>query len=428
MKEIYIKDIEKYLGKDIELYGWIHTKRVHGKITFVIVRDKTGNIQCTFKEDILGEKYKEILEVLDESTIKVVGTVKEKPKGGYEILVKDFEILNKSERLPIEIWNPDVKTSFINRIKYRFLDLRKDEIRKIFEIRSKVVNLMREFLLKEGFIEMHTPKIVLMGVESGSDVFEINYFDKKAYLTQSPQLYKQMLMASGIDKYFEISPYWRAEKSHTSRHLTEFWGLDAEVAWIFDYNKILDLLEKMINYIIKNVKDDLKSLNIEIDEPGKIPRIKIREVYEILRSYNFEIKDGDDLNSEAEKLVGEIVKKEYDSDFVFITEYPWMHRPFYTMRKDDDPDYTYSYDCLFKGLEILSGAKREHRYEKLIQNIREKGIESNSLYYYLESFRYGMPPHAGFGLGIDRFVKQLLNLNDIRESILWFRDPEHLLP
>ncbi len=430
--KIYANEIGKYLGKKIEFLGWVHSIRTVGKISFVVLRDKTGFVQATFKKEILKEEYKKIKEIAPESILKVYGEVKEKPKGGYEIIVESFEILNPSEPLPIEIWNLEIKTEFIKRVQYRFLDLRRKEIYAIFKIRSDVIQYFREFLLKEGFLEMQTPKIVLMGAESGAEVFRIDYFGKEAYLAQSPQLYKQMLMASGIDKYFEFGWYWRAEKSHTSRHLTEFYALDLEIAWIKDYNEILDLAEKVIKYVLNKVEErnqeELSILNVTVEVPKEIPRITIKEAYKLLEKTGKKLPYGSDLDTEAEKLLGETVKKEYDSDLVFVTEYPWEHRPFYTMRKEDEPEWTYSYDCLFKGLEIFSGSQREHRYEKLIQNIKEKGISMEPLKYYLEAFKYGMPPHGGLGLGIDRFVKQLLNLKDIREAVLWFRDPEHILP
>lgn len=423
MKEIYAKDIGNYLNKRIEFYGWIHTKRIHGKISFIILRDKTGTIQATFKEDKLKNKYQEIINIPDESVIKVIGDVKEKPKGGYEIEVEDFEIINKAYPLPIEIWNEDVKTQFIKRVQYRFLDLRRDEIRKIFEIRSIIINTLRSFLLNKGFIEFNTPKIVILGSESGSDVFEVNYYGKVAYLSQSPQLYKQMLMASGVDRYFEFSHYWRAEKSHTPRHLSEFYGLDVEIAWIKDLNDILDFFEEMIIFLFKNIKD-----LADVKVPKSIPRLDIKEVYKLLSDNNFKINFGDDLSTDAEQKLGEIIEKEYGEDIVIVYGYPTKHRPFYTMKYDNDLEFSKSFDCIYRGLEIASGAQREHRYEKLLQNIREKGIDENKLFYYLEAFKYGMPPHGGFGLGIDRLVKQILKLNNIRESVLWFRDVEHLIP
>jgi len=430
--KIYAKDIEKFEGNKIEFFGWLHTKRILGNISFFVLRDKTGYIQATIKKEIFGDNYEKIINIREESVIRVYGKVQKKPKGGYEILAEEIEVLNQAEPLPIEIWNPEIKTKFINRIQYRFLDLRRPEIINIFKIRSSVVNYFREFLINNDFIELHTPKIVEMGAESGADVFEIKYYNKIAYLAQSPQLYKQMLMASGIDKYFEISPYWRAEKSHTTRHLSEFWSLDIEVAWIKDHYDIINIAEELIKYTIKKVKkenkEELEILNIDIKVPKDMPKITLLEAYKILESYGKKLDMYSDLDTEAEKILGEYFLKEYDEPIVFVINYPWKERPFYHMRLEEDLNWTKSFDALYNGIEILTGAQREHRYEILVKQIKEKGISIEPLKYYLEAFRYGMPPHGGFGLGIDRFVKQLLNIKDIREVVLWFRDPEHTTP
>jgi len=430
--KLYAEDLQNYLNKEIMFVGWVHSKRVLGKISFIILRDRTGSVQATFKRDILGEKFNKIKQIQNESIIKVIGTVQEKVGGGYEILVKDFSIISESEPLPIEIWNPDINTQFIKRVQYRFLDLRKPEIFAIFKIRSSVIQYFREYLLNKGFIEFQTPKIVLMGAESGAEVFKVDYFGKTAYLTQSPQLYKQMLMAAGVDQYFEFGWYWRAEKSYTSRHLTEFYGLDVEMAWIRDHYEILDFAEDMLKYVLKKVskfnKEDLDLLGVHIDVPKNIPRISLKDAYKILEQLGKKLEYGKDLDSESERLLGKYFMEEYNEPIVFVVNYPWNERPFYHMRLEEDPSWTKSFDILYKGLEISTGAQREHRYEVLLKQAKEKNVPLEPLKYYLEAFRYGMPPHGGFGLGIDRFVKQLLDLKDIREAVLWFRDPDHLSP
>ncbi|HIP89948.1 MAG TPA: aspartate--tRNA(Asn) ligase [Candidatus Nanopusillus sp.] len=430
--KLYAKDLQNYLNKEVIFAGWVHSKRILGKIAFIILRDKTGFLQATFKKDILKEKFHKVKHIQNESVVKVMGTIQEKVGGGYEILVKDFSIINESEPLPIEIWNPDIKTQFIKRIQYRPLDLRRPETLTIFKIRNSVIQYFREYLLNKGFIESQTPKIVLMGAESGADVFKVDYFRKTAYLAQSPQLYKQMLMASGIDQYFEFGWYWRAEKSHTSRHLTEFYGLDVEMAWINDHYDILDFVGDMLKYVLKRIsksnKESLDLLGLHIDIPKSIPRISLKEAYKILGQLGKKLKYGSDLDSESERLLGKYFMEEYNEPIVFITNYPWSERPFYHMRLEEDPFWTKSFDIFYKGLEISTGAQREHRFEVLLKQAKEKNVPLEPLKYYLETFKYGMPPHGGFGLGIDRFVKQLLDLKDIREAVLWFRDPEHLSP
>lgn len=430
--KIYSNEIGKYLGEKIWFGGWIHSKRVLGNIAFIILRDKEGTIQATAKKEILEDKYNKIVDIREESVIQVYGIVKEKPKGGYEIIVEDYKVLNVSDPLPIDIWNPNIKTQFIKRVQYRQLDLRKPEIRAVFEIRSKVINYLREFFVSNGFIEFHTPKIVSMGAESGAEVFKVDYYGKEAYLAQSPQLYKQMLLASGIDKVLETGFYWRAEKSHTSRHLSEFYGLDIEIAWIKSHHDVMDLEEQAMYYLFdkleKNNKELFELLDVDLIKPRKIPRISLQEAYEILRSSGMNIKNGEDLNSEAERMLGEYFLKEYEEPLVFVYNYPWRERPFYHMRLEEDNNWTKSFDLIYKGLEITTGAQREHRYDILIKQAKEKRVPLEPLKYYIEAFRYGMPPHGGFGFGLDRFIKQLLDLRDVREAVLWFRDPEHYLP
>ena len=432
MKELYAKDIGNFLGKTIKFQGWVHSVRTLGKLCFVVIRDKTGSVQATFKPDVFKGDVKEISNLQNESIIEVEGEVKEKPKGGYEILVRNYKLISKADPLPIEIWNPNVKTKLLNRITYRYLDLRKPEVLAIFKIRQEVFRTFREFLEKEGFIEMHTPKLVTLGVESGAEVFEVKYFDRKVYLSQSPQLYKQMLMASGIDKYYEIATYWRAEKSHTRRHISEFWMLDVEISWIRDHYELADFFEKLVNYVIKTTynrrKEEFDLLGIIPEFPKRIQRITLDEAKEILKTLGKELPPEEDLDTEGERLLGEYFLREYDEPFVIVMNYPWEKRPFYHMRLEEDLSKTKSFDVIYKGIEILTGAQREHRYEKLINQVKEKGINPERLKYYLEAFKYGIPPHGGFGLGLDRFVKQLLNLEDIRECVLWPRDPEHIFP
>ena len=433
MKTIYARDLDRFVGKEITFQGWVHSVRSLGKLCFVVLRDKTGTVQATFKQGVFEGDIKEVENVPNESVIEVCGTVQPKPKGGYEILAKNYKVISKSDPIPIEIWNPDVKTKLSNRIKYRFLDLRKPEVYSIFSVRQKVFNAFREILNEKNFVEMHTPKIVSIGAESGSEVFEVSYFGKTAYLSQSPQLYKQMLMASGVDRYYEIATYWRAEKSHTKRHITEFWMLDVEIAWIKDHYELVDFVKDLLTQVIdktcKTCKEEFEVLQVEPEIPKRIPTITLDEAKNILkREFNKELPQNEDLDTEGERLLGTYFLDEYNEPIVIVLHYPWEKRPFYHMRLEEEPAYTKSFDVIYKGIEIATGSQREHRYDILVKQAREKGINPERLKYYLEAFKYGIPPHGGFGLGLDRFVKQLLNLEDIRECVLWPRDPEHILP
>jgi len=433
----YIGDIKPEMdGLNIVIYGWVHSVRDIGRVKFVVLRDKTGRIQVTARKNSIDEeKFKHISNLSRESIVWVKGIVRRSgiAKAGVEIILEDYGVISEAKPLPIEIWSPDINTQFAKRIEYRYLDLRRPEVQALFKIRAKTQSLIRRFLEGRGFIEINTPKIVLMGAESGADVFEVNYFGRQAYLSQSPQLYKQMLMSSGIEKVYEIAAYWRAEKSHTSRHLTEFWMLDVETSFIDGIEDVLKLLEDMMVYVISELKDEeyrsLEVLNVKLDIPKTpFPRVTIREAYKILAENGKVLQYGDDLDTEAEEKLGEIFKKNYNSEFLFVLEFPWGKSPFYSMRKEDEPEWVIGFDLLYKGLEIASGKQREHRYEKLLQNVVEKKLKIDTLKWYLESFKYGMPPHGGFGFGIDRFIKQMLNLEDIREAVLFPRDPERIHP
>jgi aspartyl-tRNA synthetase len=433
----YIGDIKPEMdGLNIVIYGWVHSVRDIGRVKFVVLRDKTGRIQVTARKNSIDEeKFKHISNLSRESIVWVKGIVRRSgiAKAGVEIILEDYGVISEAKPLPIEIWSPDINTQFAKRIEYRYLDLRRPEVQALFKIRAKTQSLIRRFLEGRGFIEINTPKIVLMGAESGADVFEVNYFGRQAYLSQSPQLYKQMLMSSGIEKVYEIAAYWRAEKSHTSRHLTEFWMLDVETSFIDGIEDVLKLLEDMMVYVISELKNEeyrsLEVLNVKLDIPKTpFPRVTIREAYKILAENGKILQYGDDLDTEAEEKLGEIFKKNYNSEFLFVLEFPWGKSPFYSMRKEDEPEWVIGFDLLYKGLEIASGKQREHRYEKLLQNVVEKKLKIDTLKWYLESFKYGMPPHGGFGFGIDRFIKQMLNLEDIREAVLFPRDPERIHP
>jgi len=399
-----------FVGKELTVYGIVIHVRELGKKKFFLISDGRAILQIVYEGD---------LKVKRGEAIKIVGNVFEDQRAirGIEIRAKEIYKLSEVEEESPDRWSI-IRMQRDKKIKNRAITLRLPQFMKVFETYANVVEYLREFCIKNGLLEIFTPKIVVMGTESGAQVFSVLYYDKDAYLAQSPQIYKQMLMASGIKGVFEIGSYYRAEASFTNRHLSEFRGFDVELNYVEDYNEVMDFLEDMIKYA-------LKKLGYKVDK--NFPRITFEEAKKIL-SEKFGKKVKEDLDTESEKLIGDFVKKEFDCDFVFITDFLYEVKPFYVMRKEDNSKFSYSFDLLFKGMEICSGAKREHRYEILVKQIKDKGINPERLKYYLETFKNGIPPHGGFGLGIDRFVKQILDAPDIRDVVLFPRDPNTLEP
>ncbi len=423
-------------GKEICVAGFVKTIRdVSKNLKFVILEDISGEAQLTFLEKNLGEeKLKEVSELTPQSVICAKGKVKKSElcKRGVELIVSEFYLLSKSDApLPIDITG-EAHTSLDKRLDWRVIDLRDRKRRIIFQMLSDFEKFSREYFYEEGLTEIHTPKLMGAASESGAEVFEVKYFDKKAYLAQSPQFYKQMVLCGGFEKVFEIAPTFRAEPSYTTRHLTEFISLDVEIAYISSFEDLMKFEEKFLVYVLSKLKKKWgeiakEEFGAEIDVPKiPFPKIKWRKVIEILKERGLDIKEGEDFGTPGEKMLGEYVKEELKHDFVFITEFPWNLRPFYHMRKDKDT--TLSFDLLYKGVEITTGAQREHRYDVLVSQAKEKGLDIKNLGFYLNFFRYGAPPHGGFGLGPSRVLMQLLNLQNIRETTLLPRDPKRLLP
>ncbi len=438
MKRVYIKDLHKYYDEEVMVSGFVENIRDLQWVQFIVLRDVTGKVQITIEKS--EDNNKEMIEVVshlnNESTITVVGRVVEAPKvkmGGKEIIPVDIHVTSTCEvsELPINIKNKEA--SLLDaRLDYRWLDLRNDYNMTIFKIQSKLVEIMREFLYQKDFIEIHTPKLIGTASESGSEVFEVKYFNTKAYLAQSPQFYKQMAMASGMERIFEVGPVFRAENSNTNRHATEFTGLDIEFSYISSYEDVMMLEEEMLIYTLKKIKevygDEIASIyGKEVVVPkNNFPRIKLKDLYEELeKRYNYKVNDEAkvDLTSEAEKLSYKYAMEVYDSEFIFVTDFPKDKRAFYHMRKDG---ITQGYDLIWRGVEITTGAQREHRYDILKEQAKEKGLDKD-VKFYLEFFKYGCPPHGGYGLGVDRLTMLLLGLT-IKETEFLFRGPNRLNP
>lgn len=431
--ELTAKDVEK----DVVLCGWTDTLRVQSKVSFLLLRDRSGITQC-FLNPSLTTQCKDIS---NESVVLVEGKVKKRPQnqvrtdiltGEIEIEAISVKVLSKAEApLPIEL-GEETTTSIDKRIDYRFLDVRRKRINAIFTIRSNIYKYTTEFFANEGFISIQTPKLTASGVESGAEEFKIPYFKTTASLAQSPQVYKQMFVVSGLEKVFEIGTIFRAEKSHTTRHLTEFTGIDFEMGFINNENDVMDLIEKYLKFLLEKIKSlckkELAILNLQLTIPDKIPRLDIAEIRSLLKERNKTIPEDDDLDAEAEALIGEIVEEKFKSPFVFALNYPWKKRPFYHMRQEGNPKGTRSFDLIYNGVEIGTGAQREHRLQILEAQAKEKGIDLKKMKFYRDIFRYGCPPHGGVGLGLDRLVQQMLHLPNVKEAILLPRDPERLTP
>ncbi len=422
-------------GREYTAAGWVDTVRALGGVVFIVLRDRSGMMQVVVKKNVSRDAWKTARKLSPESVIAVRGELVESKAalGGRELVVKELEVLSKADPLPIDI--KDVaKTTLAKRLDWRFLDLRNPRNTTIFLVEAEMANAAREWFRSHGFVEIFTSKIVGAATEGGAEVFSIVYFDKPAFLAQSPQLYKQMGVIAGFERVFEIGPAFRAEPHHTTRHLTEYTSVDLEMGFIDSYEDVMDAVEgvvrSMVEAAVKAYRDRIEEFfpDAVTELPKDIPRITIREAYRLLESSGVRVEWGEDLSTEAERKLGEIVEKEYGSPLVFVTEYPWNARPFYTMKKPDEPEWTLSFDLLYRGLEIATGGQREHRYDVLKKQIEEKGLNPRNFEWYLSMFRYGAPPHGGAGIGLERVVMQTLGLGNIREARMLPRDPERLTP
>ena len=435
--KINVNELNKYIGKEIAFSGFVDAVRDKKWVMFVILRDSTGKIQMTIeKSDEANKKLLDIMaNVTVESTVKVTAKVMENEAvklGGLELIPSKIEVTSEAEALPFDFNNLD-GVLIDTRMDFRWLDLRNEKNMLVRQIESTFVEAMREFLYKNRFTEIHTPKLIGTASESGSSVFEVKYFDKVAYLAQSPQFYKQMALAGGLDRVFEVAPCFRAENSNTNRHATEFTSFDLEFAYIDSYEDVMDLEEDLLIAALTKVKEKygdkiVEVFGKEVIVPTKpFPRMKLKDLYQEMHDkYGFDIPTEDigDMNAEAEKLTYKLAMEKYNSEFMFIVDYAATKRPFYHMRDKDGK--LQGYDLIWRGCEITSGAQREHRYEELLKNAKEKGL-GEDVKFYLQFFKYGCPPHGGFAIGVDRITMLLLGLT-IKEAQLLFRGPNRLNP
>ncbi|AFK22463.1 aspartate--tRNA(Asn) ligase [Pyrococcus sp. ST04] len=427
---------EELNGKKVKVAGWVQEVKDLGGIKFVWIRDREGIVQVTApKKKVDPEIFKLIPKLNNEDVVVVEGVVNFTPKAklGFEIIPEKFEVISKAESpLPLDPTGK-VKAELDTRLDNRFMDLRNPKVMAIFKIRSNVFRAVREFFYNKGFIEIHTPKIIATATEGGTELFPMKYFEHDAFLAQSPQLYKQIMMATGLDRVFEIAPIFRAEEHNTTRHLNEAWSIDAEMAFIESEEEVMDLLEELVVYAIDYVREhnekELEILEFELEKPKQpFPRITYDKALEILADLGKDIPWGEDIDTEGEKMLGKYMKENEDVDLYFIYKYPSEAKPFYIMKYDDKPEICRAFDLEYRGIEISSGGQREHRHDILVEQIREKGLNPESFEFYLKAFRYGMPPHGGFGLGAERLVMRMLNIGNIREVILFPRDRRRLVP
>jgi nondiscriminating aspartyl-tRNA synthetase len=434
-ERVRIAQVGERIGKRVRVCGWVQTLRLQRRIQFVILRDETSAVQVTNRRDVNPALDERIDALTVGSAVALRGEVVDAPQvklGGVELLVDSIDVVSPAEQpLPIdENSNADL------RLDWRFLDLRNPRQHLVFKVGDVLEQSMRSFLRARGFTELHTPKLMAAASESGAEVFPVGYFGRSAYLAQSPQFYKQMAIAAGFDRVMEVGPVFRAEPSFTSRHATEFTGFDLEMAWIDSVDDVMRTEEEMLAHAIQAVSDALggqirEAFGLDLVVPATpFPRITLREARAELAAAGWKPgeRTSEDLDGEGERLLSSIVHDKLGHDFVFVTDYPISVRPFYHMRGDDDPTQTKSFDLLWNGLEVTTGAQREHRYDVLIAQALEKSVPLDSVRDYVNTFRYGCPPHGGLGIGVSRLLMKLLDLPSIREATLFFRGPHRLTP
>ncbi|HPO11035.1 MAG TPA: aspartate--tRNA(Asn) ligase [bacterium] len=432
MERVLASDTKKLIGKEVLLQGSLHKIRNLGGICFGMLRDRSGIIQIkTEDKDSLLPTIKR------ESIIEVIGIVNKEDKApdGVEVVINKLNIINEvKEDLPFEIDKDEINASLDTILNYRAISVRNLRIRSIFKVQAVLLKAFRDFFENNGFTEINTSKIIENATEGGTEVFKIKYFDRDAYLAQSPQFYKQMMIGA-FERVYETNFVYRAEKHNTSKHLNEYMSMDVEMGYINSVDDVMDMEQEYLRYAIKvldeECKEDLKRLNatLPIIPPTSIPRIKFEEAQKILdEKYGQHCFGENDFEPEHERLIGEYAKNELGSDFIFVTQYKTVKRPMYTMVDPNNPELSYGFDLMFKGLEITSGAQREHRYDELIKNMERKGLNPKDFEDYLISFKYGLPPHGGFAIGLERLTAQFLNISNVRETTILPRDLNRLNP
>lgn len=439
MKRKLIIETPKFIGHTVRLSGWVNVRRDHGKLIFIDLRDRSGIIQMVVIPD-KNEAYQAAKEVRNEYVVDVEGLVKERPGsqtkedspiGKVEIEVCNIKIISKVEKeLPFDVSKKDLDLNLPTLLDNRNLSLRNKKVNDIFKIYAQMLKSYGEVMRDHGFTEIKTPKILSQATEGGANFFKIKYFKRDAFLAQSPQFYKQAGVGA-YERVFEIGPVFRAEPHYTSRHVNEYTSLDAEMGFIEGFKDVASQLETVLKRILRdlerNCKEILAEYGSEFSVPNKFPSIKLTEALDIMKKEYGKETEGIDIDPEGERLICEWAKKTYNSDFIFLTHYPTGARPFYVMPSPDH-QYTETFDLLFKGVEIATGGQRIHDYNQLVLSIQRHNLNPSDYEDYLEIFRLGMPPHGGWGLGSERILQKVLNLQSIKEAILFPRDVKRLTP
>lgn len=421
------------IGNEVLLKGWVDIKRDHGKLTFIELRDRTGRVQCV--------GFEKMSELVVQSPVEIIGTVKKRPEkminpdmltGTVEIDVKEYKVLAiPADVLPFDLGKAGLDVELPTLLDHRPISLRHQKVQAIFRVQAVIIDSFREFLKQNGFFEFQAPAITPAVAEGGSEVFEVNYFDKKAYLSQSPQLYKQIVM-SAFERVFSVNKVFRAEPSVTTRHLTEIVSLDAEMAFIESWKDVKDMADNLIKYVFeqleKQCKEELKLFDVKIPQTTlETPTLSLTEAQEmIFKKLGKDVRANKDLNPESERDICSIIKEETGSDLVFIYGYPTKKKPFYVYPSPKNPEFNEGMDLLCRGVELLSGGRRINDYKQLMKHVKEWGMDEEKIKGFLEAFKYGVPPEGGFAFGAERITMQVLGLKNIREATMFPRDMERV--
>lgn len=427
MKRVLVKELASLAQQEVLLQGWVYRIRRLSNVNFIILRDRTGLIQVTFDPSLLKDVH-----ISTESVVQIQGLVRPESRapGGIEVAASKIEVLSLAGDLPININGPRLNVALDTILDHRVLSLRHAQINPIFRIQAALVQGFQEFLNQEGFVQVFTPKIVAGGTEGGTELFALQYFEEKAYLAQSPQFYKQMMVGAGYERVYEVGQVYRAEKHATSRHLNEYVSLDLEMGFIENEHTVMDLqnrlLSFMFSYVERECQEELEVLGVKLPQVPTIPRVPLLEALQILGKEYGKIHEEPDLDPEGERLLSKYFLEYAGSEFVYVTDYPWVKRPMYTMPKGEG--LTCSFDLLFRGLEITTGGQRIHDYDDLAANMRKKGLNPEDFTSYLNNFAIGMPPHGGLAIGLERLTAQIIGLSNVREACLFPRDRNRLTP
>jgi nondiscriminating aspartyl-tRNA synthetase len=438
MQRILISKTTDKIGDTVKISGWVKTKRDHGKISFIDLVDRSGMLQCVITPGT--KNYEETKKIRPEWVMSLTGIINKRPEklinsdfetGGIEMEIKEYEVLSEAQELPVDISQPEMNLHLETLLDNRNITIRNEKVKAIFRVYAEVLKTYAYFMRSKNFIEIKTPKLLSASTEGGAEFFKVKYFNKEAFLAQSPQFYKQAGVGA-FERVFEIGSVFRAEPHFTSRHINEFVGLDAEMGFIDNADDVMDELEETMKYVFsevaKNCQKELDLYGVKIDIPKKFARIKFTEALDILRKEFKKDIEGMDIDPEGERLICEWAKREHDSDFIFLTNYPWTIRPMYIMPDPENAKETFGFDLLYRGVELASGGQRIHNHDELVENMKKKGLDPGDFESYLEIFKYGMPPHGGWGLGSERIVQKILGLKSIKEAILFPRDVKRLTP